>query len=80
MEAGEAVKRSDIPDDHVLELARRWKDGTMETPGVVRALMAEGIPEKLALAKVLHMSRRGLLDYGTSPYYAWPDEPREGKP
>jgi hypothetical protein len=42
------------------------------TPGVMEALMAEGIPENLALAKVMHMSKRRLLDYGTSPYYAWP--------
>jgi hypothetical protein len=35
--------------------------------------------EKLALCKVTQLSKRGLLDYGTSPYYAWPtplaDEP-----
>ena len=90
------MKRSDIPDGHVIELARRWRehpkaepfaalkalaagdDATLaelldgRPPGVIAALMAEGVPEKVALAKVLHMCRRGLLEYGTSPYYAWP--------
>ena len=64
------MKRSDIADDHVIELAQRWRD--RRGPGVIDALIAEGVPEKVALAKVLHMSRRRLLDYGTSPYYAWP--------
>jgi uncharacterized protein YprB with RNaseH-like and TPR domain len=71
--AGEflTVKRSDIPDEHVLELARAWREDFGQ-PGVVSALMAEGVPEKVALAKVEHMARRRLLDYGVSPYYAWP--------
>lgn len=67
----QAVKRSDIPDEHVLELARRWK-ADADAPGVVRALMAEGIPERLGLAKVEHMIDRGLLECGVSAYYAWP--------
>jgi hypothetical protein len=66
------VKRADIPDEHVLDLARAWQMQPLGTPGVMEALMAEGIPENLALAKVMHMSKRRLLDYGTSPYYAWP--------
>jgi len=65
------MKRSDIPDDHVLGLARRWREDPA-APGVVRALMSEGIPEKLALAKVEHMISRRLLECGVSPYYAWP--------
>lgn len=65
------MKRSDIPDDHVLDLARRWK-ADKSAPGVIRALMAESIPERLALAKVEHMISRGLLECGVSPYYAWP--------
>jgi hypothetical protein len=64
------VKRSDISDEHAIELARRWRDRL--GPGVIEALMAEGVPEKVALAKVLHLCGRGLLDYGTSPYHAWP--------
>lgn len=68
------VKRSDIPDEHVIELAARWK-ADRDSPGVVRALMAEGIPEKLAVAKVEHMTRHGLLEYGVSPNYAWPAKP-----
>jgi hypothetical protein len=68
------VKRSDIPDEHVLELARAWHDAPLggKPPGVIAALVAEGVPEKVALAKVEHMARRHLLDYGVSPYYAWP--------
>ena len=66
------VKRSDITDERVLDLARRWREGGPGTPGVIGALAAEGIPEKVALAKVEHMVKRGLLDYGASPYYAWP--------
>jgi hypothetical protein len=71
------VKRSDIPDAHVVELARQWREGARRDPGkpgpgVVRALVAEGVPEKVALAKVEHMISRGLLECGISPYYAWP--------
>lgn len=65
------MKRSDIADDHVLELARHWRDDPSQ-PGVVAALVAEGVPEKLALAKVEHMVDRNLLEYGVSPNYAWP--------
>jgi hypothetical protein len=66
------VKRADIPDDHVVELARRWQDAKVGGVGVVWAMVAEGIPEKLALAKVEHLIDRGLLECGVSPYYAWP--------
>jgi hypothetical protein len=66
------MKRSDISDDHVLDLARRWQEHWPDQPGVIASLIAEGVPEKVALAKVLHMTARHLLDYGTSPYYAWP--------
>ncbi len=65
------MKRSDIADEHVIELARRWRED-FTRPGVIDALMAEGVPEKVALAKIEHMARRRLLDYGVSPYYAWP--------
>jgi hypothetical protein len=65
------VKRSDIADEHVLELASRWRDDKTQ-PGVIAALVAEGVPQKVALAKVLHMTTRRLLDYGVSANYAWP--------
>ena len=66
----------DIADAHVVELAGRWRDEPFG-PGVVQALMNEGVPEKLALVKVESLCRRkygkpALLDYGVSPYYAWP--------
>jgi hypothetical protein len=66
------VKRSDIPDDHAIELAARWLAAPFAEPGVVEALMSEGIPHNLARAKVLHLVDRNLLDYGVSPNYAWP--------
>ena len=66
------MKRSDIPNDHVVDLARRWRIDAEQ--GVVAALVAEGVPEKLALRKVEHLVDKGLLDYGTSPYYAWPTD------
>jgi hypothetical protein len=66
------VKRPDVADEHVLELAQRWHEDPWVQPGVIAALVAEGVPEKVALAKVLHMVKRDLLGYGVSPYYAWP--------
>jgi hypothetical protein len=73
------MQRKDIDDDHVIELARRWRDGAPwcclgEVPGVVAALVEEGVPEKLAVSKVLQLCDKGLLEYGTSPYHAWPAE------
>jgi hypothetical protein len=65
------MKCADIPDEHVIELARCWKEDFGQ-PGVVAALVAEGIPKKLAVTKVERLVRRHLLDYGVSPYYAWP--------
>lgn len=66
------MKRSDISDEHVVQLAQAWRQAPDSNPGVVAALVAEGVPSKLALAKVEHLSERGLLDYGVSPNYAWP--------
>lgn len=65
------MKRSDIADEHVIELARQWRSDPSK-PGVVAALVAEGVPEKLAIAKVEHLVDRHLLQYGVSPNYAWP--------
>lgn len=65
------MKRSDISDEHVIELAQAWRKG-FDKPGVIYALEAEGIPIKVAYAKVMHMVDRGLLEYGVSPFYAWP--------
>jgi hypothetical protein len=87
----------DIPDERVVELARRWQEAgraltadqrgawirnprrpAHNVPGVVEALMQEfGIPRKLALVKVESLCERkngkpALLEYGTSPNYAWP--------
>lgn len=84
----------DIPDERVVELARRWQDygrshpiawpswqhlrDQDRPPGVVEALMIEfDIPYKLAYVKVESLCERkngrpALLEYGTSPNYAWP--------
>lgn len=69
------MKRSDISDEHAIDLARRWQESlraSTRQPGVIDALMAEGVPEKVAYAKVMHLVKRNLLEYGTSPYHAWP--------
>ena len=67
------MKRADLADEHVIDLARRWKDGPMFTePGVYAALVAEGVPEKVAMAKIMHLVKRGLLDYGVSLNFCWP--------
>ena len=86
----------DIPDERVVELARRWQDACRSAsadkrmswirfgerghsvPGVVEAVMQEfGVPYKLAYVKVESLCERkngksALLEYGTSPNYAWP--------
>ena len=68
------MKCADIPDGHVIELARRSHQQPFGNPGVVDALVAEGVPEKVAVAKVERLIRRRLLDYGTTLRYAWPTE------
>lgn len=67
------MKSSDISDFHVVALAREWRRGG---ECVVDALIAEGVPEKLAYAKVEKLCghRKDLLEYGTSPRCAWPTE------
>jgi hypothetical protein len=66
------VKSSDIADQHVIDLAQAWRDNPLQFPGVVQALIEEGVPRKLAYAKVERLSSRGFLDYGVSPSCAWP--------
>jgi hypothetical protein len=64
------MKRSDIPDDHVVALARRWQaDGGI---GAWAALVDAGVPAKLATAKIEHLTACGLLDYGVSVRFPWP--------
>ena len=66
------MKLSDIDTNHVIDLANRWNRSAAWQPGVVAALVNEGVPAKLALRKVEQLCDRGYLDYGTSPNYAWP--------
>lgn len=65
------MKRADIADRDVVALAAAWREGG---PGVVTSLVERGVPEKVALRKIEHMVDRDLLDYGTSPYFAWPTD------
>lgn len=67
------MKAADITDGHVVELAAAWqREGGL---GVVDRLVAEGVPEKLALHKVERLVDRGRLDFGVSPRFAWPAGP-----
>lgn len=66
------MKSADIDDQHVIDLAQAWRVGSLGTPGVVAALVSEGVPRKLAYTKVSRLVARGYLDYGVSPNYAWP--------
>jgi hypothetical protein len=65
------VKRSDISDEHVLELCRAWQRG-IGAPGALQALLDEGVPHKVGLAKIYHMADRGLVEWGVSAAYPWP--------
>jgi len=65
------VALNDIDDQHVVDLARAWQHDN-DQPGVVAALVSEGMDEGLAVDKVEDLAERDLLEYGTSPYYAWP--------
>lgn len=66
------TKCSEIPDALVVRLSEAFLILESET-GVVMALVAElGIPEKLARVKVERLIHRRFLEFGTSPYYAWP--------
>jgi hypothetical protein len=67
----QVLHRRDLPDAHVIEHAwRRWNHRS--GLGVIHALEVEGVPHNLAYAKVMHLTDRGLLEYGGSPYGAWP--------
>ena len=66
------MKRSDISDEHVLELARAWRQAPLKNPGALDALIDEGVPVKVAVAKIEHMVSRRLLNYGVSVRYPWP--------
>ncbi len=68
--AGNPMKSKDIDDQHVIDLAQAWRDGS--GVGVCAALVEDGIPGKLAVAKVMRLVDRGYLDYGVSPSCAWP--------
>lgn len=70
------MKRGDISDEHVLELAAQAAGGG---EGVVQRLVDEGWPAKVAIAKVEQMTDRGLLDYGVSPWHAWPRRRRPAR-
>lgn len=64
------MQAKDIPDIHVIELAGSWSAGFGRC--VLDALVDEGVPIKVAMAKIDKLIRRGWLEYGTSPRCAWP--------
>jgi hypothetical protein len=66
------MQLKDIPDQHVVALAARWEADPWRQPCVLDALIAEGVPAKLALTKIRRLSDRGYLDWGVSPRCAWP--------
>lgn len=72
------MKRSDITDEHVLELARAWQ--RREGVPTLDALIAEGVPRKVAEAKIEHLHARGLLEIGVSVRCAWPAAPDPAAP
>jgi hypothetical protein len=63
------VKRSDIPMQHVIDLCRAFHEKGGPMP--FDALVAEGIPEKVAFARLEQMNDIGLLEYGTSARSSW---------
>ena len=73
------MQSKDIPDSKVMEYAQNWADNPFTSPGVVQALVNDGVPEKLARVKVEKLVDKGMLDYGTSSYYAWPNNTYGGE-
>jgi hypothetical protein len=66
------MQLKDIDSQHVIDLARRYQKRPNTEPGVVGALVGEGVPEKLAYLKVEKLIGDGYLECGVSPNYAWP--------
>lgn len=64
------MQLKDIDDRRVVQLAHDWQKGAPE--GVVAALVTEGVPRKLAVAKVEQLESKRLLESGVSSNYAWP--------
>lgn len=58
------MKRADIDDAAVLALVGNAVD-------VAELMVERGIPYKLALAKLEHLSDRGLIDYGVVLNRPW---------
>lgn len=67
------MKRRDIDDLLVIRGAADWWDRRDQGTLCVGArLVGMGIPSKLAVAKIEHLVSRGMLEYGVSPWFAWP--------
>lgn len=62
------MKRSDIPDDEIIEACRAFRRREARTP---EEALAHKYPPKLILAKMRHLVYRGVLDYGVSLRTAW---------
>ena len=70
----------DIPDVVVLRHAANWRAMPKHCSPVIEALKHTypEAPGKLLYRKVCHLVDRGLMEYGTSPYTAWPTPEGEG--
>ena len=65
------MKCADIDDALVIRYAADFHDRISTTPVGAR-LVEDGVPPKVATAKIERLVSRGLLNYGVSPNTAWP--------
>jgi hypothetical protein len=65
------VKRADVDTRTVLRYADDWKRGQSRI-GALDRLFVDGVPEKVAAAKIEQLVEQGLLQYGVSPAFPWP--------
>ncbi len=62
------MKRSDIPEQVVLDACQAFHDGRAETPDKA---LSDRWPVKLILARMDQLVAQGKLDYGVSLRTAW---------
>lgn len=67
------MKRSDIPTATVIRYAAEMHDAPLLMGRMVGdRLVEDGFPPKVVIAKIEQLVSCRLLDYGTSPWSAWP--------
>jgi hypothetical protein len=62
------LKRSDIPEQVILDACQAFHDGRADTPDKA---LADRWPAKLILARMQQLVGQGKLDYGVSLPTAW---------